>query len=496
VSRFIFAPNFSTAAAVTNVSGRGVGMDIVRDNIESIGGTVSLTTTPGKGSRFALRIPLTLAIAPALIVEVGRHRFALPQHSVVEAVGLDTKGGAHKLERVQGSLVLRLRDEVLPVTDLAELLGLERADPTVPPGLAMVMRFGALAFGILVDGVADVQEIVVKPLGASLSDIPQFSGHTILGDGSVVLILDPSGIAHGLGLEEMSEHAMLRPPETFIPTGETTRLVLFRAGPGVLKAIPLSLIARIETVDVADIAQSAGELVMQHQGRLMPLVPVSPGSTMGSHEQPILVLSIGGESMGLLIDEIVDIVEEKLDIEIAGAADRIVGTAQVRDQVVEILDVAHFMRLGRPKAFARAVVKRFTVLLVDDKLFFRDMLSPILKAAGYNLVTAASAEDALAMLERGAQFQAIVTDTDMPGMSGYELARTLNADSRWSHIPIVALAAHAAPAVAQAAAACGMRAAVGKFDRAGLLQVMGRVLDSQELSEHDLERRVMQGRAA
>ena len=245
VSRFIFAPDFSTAASVTSISGRGVGMDIVRDNIEAIGGTISLTTMAGKGTRFALRIPLTLAITPALIVEASGHRFALPQHSVVEAVGLE-EGGAHALELLQGSLVLRLRDETLPVASLKSLLQLDDSAPAPAGELVIVMRVHNRAFGILVDAVSDVQEIVVKPLGSSLSDLRAFSGHTILGNGSVVLILDPSGIASRMGFESVSDYAVGRAVETYVPADEMTRFVLFRAGPGAPKALPLSLVVRIE----------------------------------------------------------------------------------------------------------------------------------------------------------------------------------------------------------------------------------------------------------
>ena len=174
ISRFIFAPGFSTAERVTNVSGRGVGMDVVRENIQAIGGSCALSSKPGRGSRFTLKIPLTLAIAPALIVEASGQRFALPQHSVVEAVGLN--GGEHKIELVQGSKILQLREAVLPIGSLAELLHLEPpAEPvSEPEQLAVIMRVGAHSFGITVDAVTDVQEIVVKPMGGSLSHLPPF----------------------------------------------------------------------------------------------------------------------------------------------------------------------------------------------------------------------------------------------------------------------------------------------------------------------------------
>ena len=274
ICRFIFAPGFSTASAVTSISGRGVGMDVVRDNIDAIGGSIALSSALGQGTCFSIKIPLTLAIAPALIIQAGEHRFALPQASVVEAVGLGP-GTAHSLERVQGAKMLRLRREVLPVADLCDLFGLTRSENEAEARLIVVMRVGSLSFGILVDAVADVQEIVVKPLGASLAHLKVFSGHTILGDGSVVLILDPAGLAASLGLQRSSDYNVNAASDTTAPALESTRLILFRAGPGPLKALPLSLIARIESVPSDRLTQSEGTLITMHQGRLMPVIPAS-----------------------------------------------------------------------------------------------------------------------------------------------------------------------------------------------------------------------------
>jgi two-component system, chemotaxis family, sensor kinase CheA len=469
----------------------------VRTNIEAIGGSVSLSTTAGKGASFTLRIPLTLAIAPALIVESGGHRFALPQHSVIEVVGIDDES-PHSIEMVQGSLILRLREEVVPILDLEKILELERKTVSIDgSSLVVVMRVNTRSFGIIVDAVSDVQEIVVKPLGASLAHLEIFSGHTILGDGSVVLILDPTGIADRLGLERSTEYALGRTVEIFTPTEEKTRFVLFRAGPGALKAIPLSLISRIESVAASAIKQSDGMYVMRHQGQLMPLVRVfARDDAPMAAANPILVLGVGGESMGLIVEEIIDVVEAHLALEIAGTSIGIVGTAQINDEVVELVDATHFMQIGRPNAFARGFAKRFRVLLVDDKPFFLDMLAPLLTAVGYRVTTATAGRDALAMIEKGARFDAIVTDTDMPDMTGYALARKLAEDPKYAPMPVIALAAHAAPAVMQAAAASGMCGAVGKFDRAGLLNMLGQILESHDLNQHALESRIIGDAAA
>lgn len=493
VYRFIFLPEFSTAAVVTSISGRGVGLDVVRENIETIGGSINVTSTLGKGTSFNLKIPLTLAIAPSLIVEAGQQRFALPQQSVVEAIGLG-EGSSHRVEHVQGAMVLRLREAVVPLVDLHDTFGLPR--DAARARLAVVMRFGALSFAVLVDSVADVQEIVVKPLGASLAHLSMFSGHTILGDGSVVLILDPVGLARSHGLTQSLELGVQHIPERFIPPREQTRLVLFRAGGGALKVVPLSLISRIESATGA-IGVSDGMLVMQHRGFLMPLLTLNGGGTVeDAADHPVLVLGIGGESVGLVVDEILDIVEDFLDIEIASGSPGVIGSARIARDVVEVIDTSHFVKLARPDALARGIVSRFSVLLVDDRLFFRDMLAPLLAAAGYRVTTAQSGRDALFLLSQGAVFHAIVTDTDMPDMDGYSLTREIKRDPRNANLPVIALAANTAPIIGEAAAASGMCGVVGKFDRAALIAMLRDNLDVQTLGPHGLEERIIREFAA
>ena len=496
ICRFIFAAGFSTAAHVTSVSGRGVGMDVVRENLESIGGTVTLSTTPGQGTRFYLRIPLTLAIAPALIVLAGGQRFALPQHCVVEAVGLGGPNG-HEVETVQGASLLRLREAILPVTNLSQLLGLEpSANAPAGEGLVVVMRLRQFHFGLVVDAVSDVQEIVVKPLGGLIGTMPLFSGNTILGDGAVVMILDPSGIALSLGLEDVDDFRTPTRVEMVANPDTRTRLILFKAGDGPKKALPLSLITRVEEIESCQITTSENRLVMPFQGRLMPLV--AAGADLLSEKQtrhPVLVIAVGGEPMGLLITDVLDIIEAQLEIQISDDRPGILGMAQINSELIEIMDAPWFMQLARPNAFARGQAKRFHVLLVDDKLFFRDMLGPVLSVAGYDVTTASSGEAALGMIERGHVFDVVVTDTDMPGMDGYMFAQTLRDRARANPgapvQPLIALAAYTGPSVHEAARACGMKIAVGKFDRPALLNALASVLDPAMLASQVLEHKYL-----
>ena len=211
IHKFIFAPGFSTAAKITSVSGRGVGMDVVRNNIDQIGGTIDVKSVAGVGLSFTIKIPLTLAIIAALIVESGGDRFAIPQLSVVELVRA-RNGGEHRIERIKDTTVLRLRDKLLPLARLSHLLGADiEAAGDVESGFIVVTQVGSQTFGIVVDSVFHTEEIVVKPMSSKLRHIAMFSGNTILGDGSVIMIIDPNGVAQALGSTVTSQMAAARP---------------------------------------------------------------------------------------------------------------------------------------------------------------------------------------------------------------------------------------------------------------------------------------------
>lgn len=496
IARFIFVPGFSTARAVTSVSGRGVGLDVVRENIQAIGGVVAVSSRPGAGTRFLIRIPLTLAIAPALIVAAGGQRFALPQVGVVEAVSVGPES-EHKIEVVQGAPMLRLRNEVVPIADLHDLLGVAPCEASEDDErLVVVMRVAAATFGLIVQAVEDVQEIVVKPLGSPLAHLKVYSGQTILGDGSVVLILDSGGIAETLGIERAASYREARGDLSITPRQSRTRVVLLRAGEGAHKALPLSLITRIESVDTAAIEHTGAGYVLRHRGQLMPLLPAAEGVAPTHANQPVLVIGYGGETMGLLVDEIIDIVEDPLDIQIAQGAPGVIGTAEFGGVVCELLDLTHFIRIARPDSASRGVNRKFRLLLVDDRQFFRDMLTPVLSAAGYHVTTLASASEALALIDKGAHFDAIVTDIDMPDIDGYSFARSLRAMAQCGRMPIVALAAQANDKTLRAADAAGIDAIAGKFDRRALLETLSEQLGKVSLGAQGLEDRFLAETAA
>jgi two-component system chemotaxis sensor kinase CheA len=482
IYRFIFAPGVSTASKVTSVSGRGVGMDVVRSNIESIGGSVSLSTVPGKGSRFSLRIPLTLAIAPALIVRVGSQRFAVPQTAVVEAVGLGPDS-RHVIEKVHDGMVLQLREEVIPIVDLSSVLALELTDDKEKKDqLAIIIRVGSESFGVRVDEVVDIQEIVVKPLNASLSHLTVFTGQTILGDGSVVLILDPGGISRELGVEKSGEQKSKVVKDTH-PRAHRTRLLLFRTGDGLPKVLPLSLLSRIEMVDAARIERSDGRYLMLHQGKLMPLLPTSQTRELSNKQHPVLVITADNHMIGLLVDEIVDIVEDDLAVQLPSLTNDLVGAAEIKGEAVEMIDVTYYLQAAYSSFYQQ---QSWHLLLVGDDLIFRDTLRPILASAGYLVTVTGSAAEARELIEQHKDFDAVLIDTELLDGQAYNFAHELRSKLK-PDSPIFALYEMTPHDVLNVPLNDPNRFNLSKLDRRELLGTLSSVLTKRNMQQRSKE---------
>jgi len=473
IHKFIFTPGFSTAAKITSISGRGVGMDVVHNNIEQIGGAIDVKSVAGAGVSFTIKIPLTLAIVAALIVEAGGDRFAIPQLAVIELVRAHASA-EHRIERIRDTAVLRLRDRLLPLARLTTLLGLDNGGD-LESGYIVVTRVGGQTFGVVVDGVFHTEEIVVKPMSSKLRHIAMFSGNTILGDGSVIMIIDPNGIAQAIGGNASLQLAAEKPTEQVqVATRQMTSLLVFRAGSSQPKAVPLSLITRLEEIDARTIELSNGRHMVQYRGQLMPLIVMSDTVRVkGEGAQPLLVFSDGARSMALVADEIVDIVEDHLDIQVAGDDPGILGSAIVKGQATEIIDVGHFLPLAFTDWFRRkqapARVKPQAVLLVDDSPFFRNMLAPVLQAAGYAVTAVPSAPAAIELIKAGRAFDIVVTDVEMPEMDGYEFAEALRADPHTSALPVIALSSAVSAEAIERGRRAGFHDFVAKFDRQGLI---------------------------
>ena len=479
IQRFIFRAGFSTAATISAVSGRGVGMDVVKTNIEKIGGTIDLKSTVGQGTTFTVKIPLTLAIVSALIVEAGKERFAIPQLSVVELVrasrGSALSSGNSVIERINDTPVLRLRSRLLPLVSLTELLALGADDRAEDSAHVVVAQVGQHMMGIIVDRVFDTEEIVVKPVAPILRHVTMFSGNTILGDGSVIMILDPNGIARASGVGAGSESKLLRgAPVEAQSSADKTAMLLFRAGENQRMAVPLGLVARLEDIPREKIEMSCGAPVTQYRGKLMPLIAIEGGIDQQKPTQPLLVFADGDRTMGLMVDEIVDVVEDKLDIELAAGRPGLLGTAVIGGQATDVLDTGYWLTQAWQDWFRSVPRQGATpgqphVLLVDDSEFFRQLTVPMLGAAGFRVTAVASAAEALALRDAGGMFDAIVSDIEMPGMDGLQFARTIRTEGAWATLPVIAMTAHSDTDTARLGREAGFTDYVGKFEREALV---------------------------
>ena len=360
----VFLPGFSTARQVTNISGRGVGMDVVKTKIEKIGGMVDVQSAKGKGTTLKIKIPLTLAIIPALIATSGGERFAIPQVSLLELVRLEGDGIAKGIEYIHGAPVYRLRGSLLPLVYLNRELGLSdkrargRSSREVcdvsSSGEAMsvshndvnivVLQADERQFGVVVDEINDTEEIVVKPLSNLLKGLPCFAGATIMGDGSVALILDVMGLAQQARVvSEVHEHAakqaLLRAEETAADKG----WLLVKVGESGRVAIPLACVDRLEEFAQSSVERAGGSEVVQYREAILPLVRLAELLEIAPCEAramvPVIVSSHQGRSVGLAVDRIEDVAEQRVAINRGAHRLYLQGSAVLQQRVTDLLDV-------------------------------------------------------------------------------------------------------------------------------------------------------------
>ena len=360
----IFLPGFSTAEKITNVSGRGVGMDVVKTNIEKIGGMVDLQSRLGEGTTLKIKIPLTLAIIPALIVTSGGDRFAIPQISLLELVRLGGEQARHQIEFIHGAPVYRLRGQLLQLAYLNQELKLGTADKGVAAGDGhdavniVVLQADGHPFGLVVDVINDTEEIVVKPLGKQFKGLSCFAGSTIMGDGRVALILDVVGLAQRASVvTQVRDRSLLDnagPVKRTIDGRQT--LLLFDAGQGSQMAIPLSMVARLEEFPRSSIEHSGSQEVVRYRGQIMPLIRVSkhvPSVSEAVNLDPkqsmqVVVYSEEGRSVGLVVGRMNDIVQETITVKRHAHGNGIFGSVVIQDKVTDLLDVQAVIRAADP----------------------------------------------------------------------------------------------------------------------------------------------------
>jgi len=359
IFNLIFLPGFSTAEKVTKVSGRGVGMDVVKTNVEKIGGTVDVQSTRGQGTTVRVKIPLTLAIIPALVVTCGGDRYAIPQVSLIELVRLKADEVGKGIELVHGSPVYRLRGRLLPLVYLNRELKLAANAPSTTKDDSavniIVLQADGRQFGLVVDRINDTEEIVVKPLRKQLKTVKTFAGSSIMGDGKVALILDVLGLAQRASvIAETRDRAVTGKVAEAASTIEQKQTFLLFAGPGDSRmAVPLSTLARLEEFPANQVEMSGSQWVAQYRGQILPLIRLSVvleerrNKLRGLHVLPavdsgplqVLVLNHEGRSFGLVVERIVDIVEDRADVRSAATRSAVLYSVVIGDRVTEMLDI-------------------------------------------------------------------------------------------------------------------------------------------------------------
>lgn len=487
ILRFIFEPGFSTAEKITNVSGRGVGMDVVRSSIEKIGGTVELASKKGKGSTVKIKIPLTLAIVSALLVGVANEVFAIPQIGVIELVRV-TEEQREKIEVLHGSRYFRLRDSLLPLVSLTRTLNLDSIGDAADYNI-VVCQLGDAKFGLMVDEVFDTQEIVVKPVGRLVKHLTTYAGCTILGDGRVIMILDTTGVANASleltaanEVQSTSRQLALR-EET--ATQHLESVLLFDGGYEAQQAVPLSLVARLEEIPSEQISFADGRFLVEYRGGLLPLVPVNPDMDMRAKPmRPVLVFSEGDRSMGLAVEEIKDIVQEQLHVDGDVHRTGVLGVCTIAGKISEILDTDYFLRKAHPNWFTPSSAKdtsKTRVLLVDDSRFFIELLGPLMRANNAQVVTAYDGREALDHLEKGELFDVVISDIEMGNVDGLTLARSIRANPSWREQKLIALTARGGEDHRAAAMGAGFDDFITKTNRTALITAIGQLMNSGEV---------------
>ena len=534
IVRLIFQPGFSTAEEVTDISGRGVGMDVVRQNLAKVGGVADIESVLGSGTTIRVKLPLTLAIIPSVLVGISTENFAIPQVNVVEMVGLAPDEIKGRVQHVGGVAMLRLRGELLPLIELSDFFGitqtyhdnetgslsserrdrladrrendnpeeavvnarggLERRENAESSVNIVIVAAGAFKYGIRVDELHESAEIVVKPLGMHFRGSNEFSGATILGDGTVALILDVDGVRMLSGASESQQaESDMRTRET-----EETRdvdscsILIIQHAEDEVYAVPLQLVARIERFSTSDLQDVGDRKAISYRGGILPLISLegiisSQSLDVGGTEFYVIVYTVGNEEIGLMASDIRDIVDYKDTIDNrthkrAGIA----GSMIVNGEILQFLDLYGILELDDPEwtehLIGGAEETDLTVLLVEDSPFFQSQMKKEIEAAGFIVLTADDGLLGLDMLSSHPEISMVLTDIEMPNMDGLEMVRAIKAKPEYAGLPLVAVTSLAGAAAEQKGLDAGVDEYQIKLDREQLVDVCRRLAKPNAIS--------------
>ena len=476
VTNLVFRPGFSTADSISDVSGRGVGMDVVRTNIERIGGTVDIESEFGQGTTIYITLPLTLAIVPSWIVCQDRFQFAIPEANVIEFLSLSEEDLGDRIDRIEGVELIRWRGNLLPLVRLQACLPPEcRAKPT-PQRInkIVVIETGSFRFGLAVEQVRDPEHVVVKPVSSHLGQCGYLDGAAVLGDGNVAFILSMQGIAEQARLGQMSTPLPLLDTTSDLPCDESQAAIIVRRESGQLAAIPRMVIQRIERVDPRDIQFANQQWIVPYRGGQLQVLEWEKNSIRrivkeGCDFCYVMVFTVRETEIGFLVREIVDIRDIPTLVRLNEPAHHaVVGTVLLHDTIVEMLDLYQFadaeLGLRRTTALDRSSClvdlaaatthedlppkphapshdwSRYTILLAEDTPFFYNQIKRFLEQANLRVVTAFDGQEAWEILQQtDCKIDLLLTDIEMPRMNGFDLSLKIRSCSRLQELPIVAI---------------------------------------------------------
>ncbi|MDZ4781613.1 MAG: hybrid sensor histidine kinase/response regulator [Planctomycetia bacterium] len=496
----IFHPGFSTAETITDVSGRGVGMDVVKSNITKLGGTVEVVSELGRGTTILVKLPLTLAIIPSLIVHSGNAPFAISQASIVELVRVSANEADKRISTINGSEVLKLRGRLLPLVRLGKILAnaeqrqarMDLDESRTPRNLdIIVVDAGAVRYGLIVDGLQDSEEIVVKPLGRHLKGSICLAGATILGDGRVAFILDANGIAAYAELQRSDSQAEQDEDASGSGAEETQAALMLTNGPEEYFAIPMAVIKRLERVQKEQVHEVGGQRLLEYEKETLTLLALD--DLIRAEPRPdqawlyVVVFEAGGREIGLIVPKLVEIRQLSTNVDFRTLREPgVIGSLVVDRRTVRLLDVHELASKGCPQLTVPAEeegledVRELRIMLVEDSNFFRTQVSHFLETLGHDVVAFEDGQAAWeALQDPKRQVDLVVTDIEMPRMNGFELCRRIKTDARFDGLPVIALTSLAGEDDVAHGREVGIDDYQVKMDRDKLLTAVRRLLPNR-----------------
>ncbi len=533
IVRLIFQPGFSTVEEVTDISGRGVGMDVVRQNLAKVGGVADIESTLGVGTTIRIKLPLTLAIIPSVLVGISAENFAIPQVNVVEMVGIAPDEIKSRIQYIGGVAMLHLRGELVPLIELSDLFDIEQSyidqvagnenrerrnrfadrrqleentEPETPDirisperrtcALSFVniviVTAGAFKYGIRVDELHESAEIVVKPLGRHFSDSNEFSGATILGDGTVALILDVEGIRLLSGACESRQlepsiHSANQIQD--IPEDSFSVLIINHAE-NEMYGVPLQLVTRIEKFSLSELQDVGNCKAISYRDGILPLLSLDASVSTRPMEIIddqfyVIIFMVGTNEMGLMVSDIKDFInyQEEIDSK-THKRPGVNGSMLVNGEIVQLLDLFGLLELDDPKWTMHLTSndeEALSILVVEDSPFFQAQMASTVEAAGYSVITADDGLQGLDALRSHPEISMIVTDIEMPNMDGLEMVRSIRKNPEFEGLPIVAVTSLAGEAAEKRGLAAGVDEYQVKLDREQLVESCRRLAKPRKI---------------